>query len=811
MRTSWVERADAAVLQPRLGDCGVEGRVGMDASSEGLTGEMTTRSDSGPMGEELQMPDKDAKAMMGTEDTPGGKASPNPQNLRPSVFHSIKACENPCSTPVTLSLLLPWTLPPLPSSFCSSCMSVPSDSLPPFLCLCLCILLHDRLHLRPLHQFFVLCHSLLQLAQLMISGYLKSSISTVEKRFGLSSQTSGLLAAFNEVGNTALIVFVSYFGSRVHRPRLIGCGAILAALAGILMTVPHFISEPYRYDHTSPDMSQDFEASLCLPSNKALSSASSNSSCSSYTEARHLAVVGIMFTAQTLLGVGGVPIQPFGISYIDDFSHNSNSPLYLGVLFAVTMVGPGVAYGLGSLMLRLYVDIDRMPEGGINLTSKDPRWVGAWWLGFLISAGAVALAAIPYFFFPKEMPKEKQELRFRRKGLEVSDLPVSKGEDSSSEQSPADSPEKKDNLAQIAPDLTVIQFIKVFPRVLLRTLRHPIFLLVVLSQVCMSSMVAGMATFLPKFLERQFSITASYANLLIGCLTIPLAIVGIVVGGILVKRLRLGPLHCGTLCLLGALCCLILSTPLFFMGCSSHQVAGISHQPGAQPGLELFPGCMESCSCPSDDFNPVCDSSTRVEYITPCHAGCTSRVVQEVPDKSQVLYTNCSCVAGGGPVSAGSCDSACSHLVLPFMILVSLGAALASVTHTPSFMLILRGVKKEDKTLAVGIQFMLMRVLAWMPSPVIHGSAIDTTCVYWAQSCGRRAVCRYYDHDLLRNRFIGLQFFFKTGSLACFALILAILRQQDKEERTKATKPNPGLQQQLLASEAKKEPEESRV
>lgn len=64
---------------------------------------------------------------------------------------------------------------------------------------------------------------------------------------------------------------------------------------------------------------------------------------------------------------------------------------------------------------------------------------------------------------------------------------------------------------------------------------------------------------------------------------------------------------------------------------------------------------------------------------------------------------------------------------------------------------------------------------------------------------------------LLFPRFIGLQFFFKTGSLACFALILAILRQQDKEEGTKATIPNLGLQQQLLASGAKKEPEESRV
>lgn len=41
-------------------------------------------------------------------------------------------------------------------------------------------------------------------------------------------------------------------------------------------------------------------------------------------------------------------------------------------------------------------------------------------------------------------------------------------------------------------------------------------------------------------------------------------------------------------------------------------------------------------------------------------------------------------------MSAGSCDSACSHLVLPFMLLTGLSAALACLTHTPSFMLILR-------------------------------------------------------------------------------------------------------------------------
>ncbi|NWS61615.1 SO2B1 protein, partial [Chunga burmeisteri] len=562
-------------------------------------------------------------------------------------------------------------------------------------------------------QFFVFCHGLLQLSQLLVSGYLKSSISTIERRYGLSSQTSGLLASFNEVGNTLLIVFISYFGSRVHRPRFIGCSAILVSLAAFLMALPHFITGPYEYDQSVASVFSN-TTDLCQPGVPGSPGNLSDAGCTPHAVRENQEVLLIMFIAQVLLGIGGVPIQPFGISYIDDFASERNSPLYLGILFSVTVIGPGVAFMLGSAMLRFYVDVDKITGDEVQLTNKDPRWVGAWWLGFLVAASLVALSVVPYFFFPREMPKEVGEV-----------LPI----------------------ALLALHTHTFHF----PHVLLRNLRHPVYLLVVLAQVNLSAMVAGLATFMGKFLERQFSLTASLANMIIGAVNIPGAMVGIVVGGAILKRFQMSLRQCSAMCVLGMFLCLLVAFPLLFLGCPTQKVAGVTYSESSEFGHHALE-CNLQCNCPEKAYNPICGSNA-IEYISPCSAGC--RVVNINADNSVLNYTNCSCISDNGLAGfakPGTCGTDCSHLFLPFVVLSCLAGILASTSHTPSFMLILRSIQPEDKSLAVGIQFMLLRVLAWMPGPVLYGSAIDTTCILWEKKCDRKAACRYYDNNLFRQR-----------------------------------------------------------
>ncbi len=48
-------------------------------------------------------------------------------------------------------------------------------------------------------------------------------------------------------GNLFVIAFVSYFGAKLHRPRLIGAGCLIMAMGSFITAAPHLFQGPYVY------------------------------------------------------------------------------------------------------------------------------------------------------------------------------------------------------------------------------------------------------------------------------------------------------------------------------------------------------------------------------------------------------------------------------------------------------------------------------------------------------------------------------------------------------------------------------------
>ncbi|KAM6921788.1 solute carrier organic anion transporter family member 2A1-like [Xenentodon cancila] len=523
------------------------------------------------------------------------------------------------------------------------------------------------------------------------------------------------------------------------------------AVSAMMLTLPHFLSQPYEYDsvlHNRHDICN-------LHSNVSSAESCGQDETMQLTDTNKLWPV--MVSAQLLFGVGSVPIQPFGISYIDDFAGPKSSPLYIAILFALSVFGPAIGYLLGSMILRIYVDVDKPGFGGQQeLQPGDPRWVGAWWMGLLIATGCLVLTSIPYFFFPREMPSEHN----------MTDSETDSSDDF-----------KK-------PDISLLDFLKMFPRMFIHLLLSPLYLMLILAQCCFSSVIAGLSTFLNKFLERQYDASVAHSSMLVGAVNLPAVAVGMLIGGVIMKRVGLSlktiPRFSVVMLTISTLLCI----PLFFMGCPTKKVFEVNY--GVGPNVSISK-CYSNCSCPANAFNPVCGSDG-VEYISPCHAGCTNFTKDPNNTHRVQIYTNCRCISGTkGHVHPTPCANTCSHLVLPVILVISLASLIACLTHNPMYMMVLRCVPSEEKSFAIGIQFLLMRLLAWLPAPALFGMAIDNSCVWWKHVCGKEFSCGYYDNDTLRSRYLGLQVGYKVMGI----LLLVILgwKVQRTQEYSLENKP----------------------
>lgn len=58
-----------------------------------------------------------------------------------------------------------------------------------------------------------------------------------------------------------------------------------------------------------------------------------------------------------------------------------------------------------------------------------------------------------------------------------------------------------------------------------------------------------------------------------------------------------------------------------------------------------------------------------------------------------------------------------------------------------------RCVHDDQRSFALGIQWIKVRILGTIPAPMIFGILIDETCILWQKSCDNYGACLVYNNN----------------------------------------------------------------
>ncbi|XP_033941473.1 solute carrier organic anion transporter family member 4A1 [Pseudochaenichthys georgianus] len=613
--------------------------------------------------------------------------------------------------------------------------------------------------------FFLCVASFLQ--GMIINGFINTVVTSIERRFDLRSYQAGLIASSYDIAACVCLAFVSYFGGTGHKPHWLGWGVLIMAVGSLVFALPHFTTPLYQVSLTEATvMCSDNRTSPCRDKE--------GGGLSSY---RFVFMLG-----QFLHGVGATPLYTLGVTYLDENVKSNYAPVYIGIFYTAAIVGPAAGYLLGGYFLNMYTEIHLKTE----MTPDNPLWVGAWWIGFLAGGAAALLVAFPILGYPRQLPGSQEYVAMR----------VSEAH------------QLKDGSHTTAADPQFGKSVKDMPRSVLLLLKNPPFLFLCLAGATEATLIAGMSTFGPKFLESQFNLSASEAATLFGYMVVPAGGGGTFLGGYIVKRMNLRCRGIIRFCIVCAIVSL-LAIFIFLIHCPNVPMAGVTapyqydlmekHQLDQYRDLydepsqlhlrnssleeTLTVGCNAGCGCVRELYNPVCGADG-VMYYSPCHAGCSSVNHTDRLTGKQV-YSGCSCVVGNvsraeeGLALRGKCVSSCHHMpaFLSFLFIIISFTFLCSI---PALTATLRCVPDSQRSFGLGIQWIVVRTLGGIPGPIAFGTVIDISCLLWQDRCGEQGSCYLYHNSALSQYTLIAGIIYKVLGIIFF-LLASILYQPPPE------------------------------
>lgn len=571
-------------------------------------------------------------------------------------------------------------------------------------------------------QVFTLLYSAVSILQNAHFYYFFAIMSTLQRRYGLSSWSITVILFADSASPFFVSFLVGHYSRTVSKPLLI-FGAIVALVVSCAVSaLPFFLYGPglalgvvdaaaaASRDTLDTCQAADAVRPLLQPG------------CEGRGMPESIVVTAVLFTANCFYGSAYSVLFISGSTYVDDSVKKKNSPLHFATVAILKLAGPTLGYALGSLCLRYYED----PRLDPALERTDPRWVGAWWMGYVVLGVCLAATALPALLFPRYLSPPTSPTAARE-------------------------PTKKSNGASS------------FWRSLRSLFGNPAYVFRLVYWLLASNATLGHAMMSSKYVEVQFRTSASQASFLIGPVLMVTNVLGLGMGGLALHvfrpRPRLVTLYT-TLCDLVKLACLVACA---FIGCEAIRLAGtISTVAGH--GSSIQTACSQNCSCITRHFQPVCDPVNETVFFSPCHAGCAKISAAE---SGEVSLDECSCFARP-PVQQehqeadrwslylGLCTGNTCSNVLTFIALSSFVGFIARTTTVGHTIVGLRCITREEKAMALGVQEGLSSIFTYIPYPILYGAIFDSACLVWEDKCGRPGVCWLYDTDRLRYAYHGL-------------------------------------------------------
>nr|AKN21547.1 slc21a-2 [Schmidtea mediterranea] len=583
--------------------------------------------------------------------------------------------------------------------------------------------------------------------------YISAILTTIEKRFEFNSMEMGALLGANDIGYLTSVMFVAYFGSKKHRQPVMLClSSIGLWLSCMTYSLPYFIFGS-KFEAKSLQVANTTDQKgLCLNyTTETLSVIPIDKQNGEISPHEKSLGMFVLMIAGIINGVASTPFWSLGISFIDDMTGSTKSGIYIGTLYAMRTCAPVFGFLLGSHLLKYHESLQIMVSQYAP-GQKDIKWIGAWWIGWLILGFCVLIPA-PFML----LLKAKKHTSIRDGNEQYSEFlpktePSKNGNVNKQNQTKqADKIENKDN-----SEVFFFHEIKEMFRIIRYAFKNVIFSSLIVGTIFEIISFVCLLTFFTKYLEYHFRVSTSMTNVMTAICLSGSSVISASTSGITSHFYKTTMRNMNRYHAIVNTIAALMFPILFVFTCPSTEIAGLSEQ-------SKLSMCSDKCNCQITKLEPVCFNSST--YFSPCIAGCTKQW-------NESFYGNCGC-QNSLFAKKGFCEKMCVSVYgfLVAFVVIRIVGSIASVQMTQVLMRL-----TNPKTKAVNLSIIsFLFGICGLVLPPLAGMVLDTACLRRnTNRFGGKSHCLIYDNNKMRHLILSVAFVLQIP--ACILYIIAWLK-----------------------------------